>query len=866
MPDFGPNAGIQFAETAFGHVESDISDAAVAERIAAASGRTFQLDLRMAIPRLQDFLDAASHMAEIAGGTISWTPEVSGAGVLPGGKVSLFRNADASRTHKFIDFAFSFADGRGGVIDGKGVKDLHDDNGLDAATDLSTINVTLERAGRLAGTGIARTSILDFVRQIQSCQVTGAQSEGEERAARQAFLGFVNGQLREVYERLPLIFKDSTQLSPEQRKTLMLCARLLLPAHLPANGPQLPDLMAGLDRYLANASSTQLNTISDWLQAIGTFLPGQATDLTLLRMLLTLELNNTSRSPIRDILQLIHTLVVFPYYAHPKADGLVGYTRPVHRPRNTPDLPVAAEPPDGRVFDVAIAGSGPAGTLLAARLSASGKSVLLLEAGPYVPERTIDADEILWTARLYKDSALQQANTALPLFGAQGPSFMVLQGACLGGGGIVNNAVCFRLPAARFTEWQSLGFPVSATNLDAGYTRVAADLGIKPASEAAVPAPRLNPAWKFLTNQFGLPKKPPVGDPPEPGLYECLVNIDGCQSTGLCNVGCGSERKNNGVQVYLRQAVAAGCVIVDHAEVQSIRLEASAAGGERRVESFVVRLRGGKQVTVKAREFILSCGPIGSSVVLLRSGDLGEHLGDHRIPVGQRFSANLGSPLFVFCRETVNQQPGLQIAHYYFSPPGDGFVVETWFNPPGANAMAMPGFQQTHFDRMMAYARTVAAAPLVGSEASGRVTLDWQGRPAIDLPISGQEIGKLRRGLVVLAQAFLAGNVEYALAGLDNGRKLQTAADVTQFDRDLLTLENDPGQVYRLRVGTGHPQGGNAMSRDPGIGVIDDQFRLRGFGNLRICDGSIFPASAGVNPQWTIMALAHECARVLTSA
>lgn len=53
------------------------------------------------------------------------------------------------------------------------------------------------------------------------------------------------------------------------------------------------------------------------------------------------------------------------------------------------------------------------------------------------------------------------------------------------------------------------------------------------------------------------------------------------------------------------------------------------------------------------------------------------------------------------------------------------------------------------------------------------------------------------------------------------------------------------------------------MSNDSAIGVVDDQFRLRGFSNLRICDGSIFPDSAGVNPQWTIMALAHECARVL---
>ena len=862
MADFGSEVGIQFTERASGHAAGGISDPQVAERLAAAGGGAFQVELRVAIPKLAEFLAAPSHDAEIVAGEVSWKPDVTGTPVLPGGRVAMFRNVDSSRKHKVVEFRFSFAIPAGDAIDCTAVKDLRDDSGFDAGTDLTTLRVTLESAGSLVGTGIARADILEMLRQTQSCTVTGARSKGEERAARQAYLGFLNGQLRDVYEHLPLLFKDTTQLTPEQRKTLTLCAQILLPAHLPPEGPTLDDVMAGLDRYLANASWTQLATITGWLQAIGTFLPPQVVGVGLLRMLISAELNKTERSPIRDVLQLIHTLVVFPYWAHPKADALAGYRRPSHESRNTPDLPVLSEPPD-RVFDVAIAGSGPAGTLLAQRLSAQGKSVVLLEAGPYVPERTIDADEILWTARLYMDSALQQANSATPLFGAQAPSFMVLQGACLGGGGIINNAVCFRLPEWRLRRWQAAGFPVAAADLDAAYTRVAAEIGIKPASEAVTGAAGLNPTWKFLTNKLGNPGKPPLGAPPAPGLCECLVNLEDCRATGLCNVGCGSERKRNGVQVYLRQAAAAGCAIVDNAELVSIRAGGGTAAGERAVESFEVRLRGGRQVTVRAKEFVVSCGPVGSSVALLRSPDLAPHIEANRIPVGRRFSANLGSPVFAFCRERVNERPGLQIAHYYSPAPDDGFVIETWFNPPGANAMAMPGFQQAHFDRMLAYSKTVIAAPLVGSEASGTVSLDWQGRRSIELPVSGLELGRLRRGLVLVAEAFLAGGVEYAVVGLGSGRRLQTAADLAQFDRDLQDIEADPGKAYLLRMGTGHPQGGNAMSGDPQIGVIDERFLLRGFRNLRVCDGSVFPESAGVNPQWTIMSLAHECARLM---
>ena len=419
MFDFGPDVGIEFTESASGHVAQRISDPEAAERLAKSRGSSFQFSLQVSIPQLGQFLDSAVHIAGISGGTVSWKPDVTTAPVLPGGQVTLFRKADSSRKHKFNDYVFSFA-GSGRTFDCRGVKDLQDENGLDVSTDLSTINLTMQADGQLAGSGVVRSNLLDFVRQLQSCRVTGAKSADEEHAARKTFLGFLNAELREVYPTLPVIFADTAQFTPEQRRTLELCARLLLPADLPPAGPQIDDVTSALDRFLANASASLLTTITNWLQVIGTFIPADGADPRLLRLLVTAQLNNTARSPIRDVLQLIHTLVVFPYYSHAKADKLLGYSRPVHQPRNTPDLQVVAEPPD-RVFDFVIAGSGPAGTLLAQRLSAKGKSVLLLESGPYIPERTMDADEILGTARLYKSSGLQQANAAAPLAGSGRP-------------------------------------------------------------------------------------------------------------------------------------------------------------------------------------------------------------------------------------------------------------------------------------------------------------------------------------------------------------------------------------------------------------------------------------------------------------
>lgn len=64
-----------------------------------------------------------------------------------------------------------------------------------------------------------------------------------------------------------------------------------------------------------------------------------------------------------------------------------------------------------------------------------------------------------------------------------------------------------------------------------------------------------------------------------------------------------------------------------------------------------------------------------------------------------------------------------------------------------------------------------------------------------------------------------------------------------------------------ITMGTGHPQGGNCLSGKDAIGVVTPEFKVRGYGNLFVCDASTFPTSVGVNPQVTVMTLAHYAAR-----
>ena len=66
--------------------------------------------------------------------------------------------------------------------------------------------------------------------------------------------------------------------------------------------------------------------------------------------------------------------------------------------------------------------------------------------------------------------------------------------------------------------------------------------------------------------------------------------------------------------------------------------------------------------------------------------------------------------------------------------------------------------------------------------------------------------------------------------------------------------------------GSGHPQGGNALSSEPGKGVVDPTFRVHGFENLFVCDASVFPTATTVNPQLTVMALAEYAAPGIAEA
>ena len=70
-------------------------------------------------------------------------------------------------------------------------------------------------------------------------------------------------------------------------------------------------------------------------------------------------------------------------------------------------------------------------------------------------------------------------------------------------------------------------------------------------------------------------------------------------------------------------------------------------------------------------------------------------------------------------------------------------------------------------------------------------------------------------------------------------------------------------------LGTGHPQGGNAISKNRGKdgqngGVIGPDFKVYGYDNLYVCDASVHPSATTVNPQMTVMTMARYASGLIS--
>lgn len=536
----------------------------------------------------------------------------------------------------------------------------------------------------------------------------------------------------------------------------------------------------------------------------------------------------------------------------------------------------------GERYGVLVVGSGYGGAITAARLAAEGHAVAVLERGKEWPVGSFpdDADS------LFDEMRSEERVLGLYDYQLQGDA-NVLVGNGLGGGSLINANVVFRPGPEVFESprWPAvIRAEAKSGELDVYFERVKRTLSPQAVPPDHVPAK--------AEAHLGAAKK--TGKKGK--LLDLAVHFDGdgpnavgvpmkqCTYCGDCISGCNVGAKGTLAMNYLPLAKAHRAELFTQVEVDFV-LPCEAGGYWVYVRFLPDTVAPAISRVLHAETVILAAGVLGSTGILMRSRDRGLPL-SHRL--GYQFSINGDMLGFGYNTDTrtciggfgtreppepdFEVGPGIACVADYRSGRSTGaldFIIEDG---------AIPRALVSTFRRL---------APLV-AVAGGVDTDDGivdKGQEIVR--VLRDQLGENAHGATNHTAVFLAMGHDGADGRLilderDRPRIVWGAlGDRLVFEglhREMRALTTALGGTYveapkwsdylgEMPM-TVHPLGGCSMAEDERGGVVDPDGRVFRIGatphdGLYVADGSIVPTSLGVNPFFTISALAERIAERL---
>jgi choline dehydrogenase-like flavoprotein len=497
-----------------------------------------------------------------------------------------------------------------------------------------------------------------------------------------------------------------------------------------------------------------------------------------------------------------------------------------------------------RHYDVIIIGTGAGGGTLAHRLAPSGKRILLLERGDFVPRekanwdsRAVNVEARYNTREVWRDKNDRPLHPHTNYY--------------VGGNTKFFGAALFRLREQDFGELRHHGgvspaWPVSYDELEPYYSEaerlyhVHGERGADPTepwSSGPYPhppvshEPRIQRLHDALEGNGLKPFHVPLGimlDESRPGESAC-VRCNTCDG-----FPCLVKAKSDAHVVCVEPALTWPNVTL-LTNARAVRLETSASGRE--IRRVVVDHRG-EELTVSADIVVAACGAINSAALLLRSAT-DRHpagLANGSGVVGRHYMGHINSVLLAISKTpnpTVFQKT-LAVNDFYF----------------GDADFAFPMGHLSFVGKLDALALSAGAPPFVPG-----MTLDIMAKHSLDfwltsedLPDPDNRVTLDRDGNIVLSYTpnneeghrKLIARLEYLLQHLDMHPHL--------VPRNLFVGDRIP------LAGVAHQNGTIRFGTDPRTSALDPLCKAHELGNLYVVDGSFFPSSGAVNPALTIMA------------
>jgi len=498
-------------------------------------------------------------------------------------------------------------------------------------------------------------------------------------------------------------------------------------------------------------------------------------------------------------------------------------------------------------FDVVVIGSGPGGGTVAHRLAPSGKRILLLERGGFLPREKDN-----WDARAVQLDRRYDAPETW--HDRDGEPFRPGIKYFVGGNSKVWGAATLRLKPEDFGEVRHAGgispaWPVGYDELEPYYAeaehlwQVRGEHGTDPtAGPTSRPyrhapvrhEPRVAELLDDLRRAGVAPWPLPLAlllDDAEPRSSAC-VRCDTCDGFP-CLVRGKADAQVICVEPALRQRN-----VELRTGARVTRLVTTPSG--RAVREVHVERDGAEEVYT-ADVVVVACGAVNSAALLLRSAS-DRHpagLGNGSGLLGRNYMAHQNSAVFVLSRRENRSvlQKTFALTDFYHASRASRFplgLIQPLNRTPAALLAAAP--------------------PLAGHAPEHLATHSLEfWITSEDLPRAENRVRLGRDGAVVLEYA---PNNEEAHRGLtEQLARLMARIEGEGFSPERhFRAERMPIQVCSHQCGT------MRFGEDPRTSVLDRDCRLHEVDNVYVADASFFPSSGAVNPTLTIIANAMRVA------
>ncbi len=502
-------------------------------------------------------------------------------------------------------------------------------------------------------------------------------------------------------------------------------------------------------------------------------------------------------------------------------------------------------------YDVVIIGSGPGGATMALRLARTGKRILLLERGDYLPRERENWD----SQAVFIDARYQTKET---WYGSDGAAFHPGLHYFVGGNSKVFGGVLLRLRERDFGEVRhadgiSPAWPVKYDAF-APYYQAAEELyhvhGLRGEDPTEPPAsapyaypplshePRVAQLFDGLKREGHHPFHLPVGILLDERDGMALPHSPCIRCNAFDGYPCLTNGKADAQVICVDPALAAhpNLTLMTRAYVERLVTD---AGGH--LVTGVETMRGGERVVYSGDIVVVACGALSSALLMLRSAN-DKHprgLANGSDLVGRNYMRHNNSVVLAISLtpNPTRFQKTLGLNDFYFG-------ADDWPYPLGHIQMvgksdgvqihgeALPEllqwFPQQPFDLIATHSLDFWLTSEDLPRPENRIHYDGN-RVVLDLTPNNMEgHRRLRQKLCDLCG------------------KLEIRPHL--FDRSLYLGQNVP------IGGTAHQAGTMRFGTDPAQSVLDVNCKAHELDNLYVTDASFFPSIGAVNPTLTIIA------------